>query len=124
MRLLTRAAPAALIAGIAMPAQAQIVEATAPPEPPAFSAQGEPIFVNRDEILEYRALDSYSQPEFMDAFVESGALPPVEDRLPAEPMVYKAANMPDGPGVYGDVMRHVIGGRPEGWNYLGGQSQG
>jgi peptide/nickel transport system substrate-binding protein len=39
-------------------------------------------------------------------------------------MVYKTSNMPDGTGVYGDVMRHVIGGRPEGWNYIGGQSQG
>ena len=32
--------------------------------------------------------------------------------------------MPDGVGVYGDVMRHVIGGRPEGWNYMAGQNQG
>ena len=39
-------------------------------------------------------------------------------------MVYKAGNMKDGIGVYGDVMRHVIGGRPEGWNYTAGQSQG
>src|SRR6185437_8987338 len=31
---------------------------------------------------------------------------------------------PDGVGVYGDVMRHVIGGRPEGWNYNAGQIQG
>ena len=46
------------------------------------------------------------------------------ERLPAEPLVYEVANMPDGIGVYGDVMRHVIGGRPEGWNYVGGQSQG
>ena len=34
-------------------------------------------------------------------------------------MVFKTANMQDGIGVYGDVMRHVIGGRPEGWNYCG-----
>ena len=39
-------------------------------------------------------------------------------------MVYKTANMPDGIGVYGDVMRHVIGGRPQGWNYTAGQIQG
>jgi peptide/nickel transport system substrate-binding protein len=32
--------------------------------------------------------------------------------------------MPDGVGVYGDTMRHVVGGRPEGWNYIAGQSQG
>ena len=49
---------------------------------------------------------------------------PVAERLPKEPLVYKTANMPDGLGVYGDTMRHVIGGRPEGWNYIAGQSQG
>ncbi|RUW98150.1 ABC transporter substrate-binding protein, partial [Mesorhizobium sp. M8A.F.Ca.ET.059.01.1.1] len=41
-----------------------------------------------------------------------------------EPLVFKTANMPDGIGVYGDTMRHVIGGRPEGWNYGAGQTQG
>ena len=56
--------------------------------------------------------------------MSTGKLPPVAERLPTEPMVYKTGNMPDGPGVYGDVMRHVIGGRPEGWNYLAGQTQG
>jgi peptide/nickel transport system substrate-binding protein len=30
----------------------------------------------------------------------------------------------DGVGVYGDTLRHVIGGRPEGWNYGAGQTQG
>ena len=57
-------------------------------------------------------------------FVDTGKLPPVKDRLPKEPLVYKTANMPDGTGVYGDVMRHVIGGRPQGWNYAAGQIQG
>ncbi|WP_417248795.1 ABC transporter substrate-binding protein [Celeribacter sp.] len=105
--------------------QAQMVEPTTPPPPPAFDAQGEPVFVKRSDVFEYRALDSYSEPEWVTKkFVETGKLPPVEERLPAEPLVYKTANMPDGPGVYGDVMRHVIGGRPEGWNYIAGQSQG
>jgi peptide/nickel transport system substrate-binding protein len=104
---------------------AQIVEPTAPPEPPQFPAQGEPVFVDRDEIFEYRALDSYSEPSWVtEKFVETGKLPPVQERLPAEPLVYKVANMPDGAGEYGDVMRHVIGGRPEGWSYIAGQSQG
>ena len=57
-------------------------------------------------------------------FVDKGLLPRVKDRLPKEPLVYLASNMPDGIGVYGDVMRHVIGGRPEGWNYEAGQTQG
>ena len=60
----------------------------------------------------------------MKAFEAAGKLPPLADRLPKEPLVYKTANQPDGTGVYGDVMRHVIGGRPEGWNFWAGQSYG
>ena len=30
----------------------------------------------------------------------------------------------DGPGVYGGTLRHVIGGRPQGWNWIAGQHQG
>lgn len=48
----------------------------------------------------------------------------MKERLPEEPLVYKTGNMVDGIGVYGDTMRHVIGGRPEGWNYIAGQSRG
>jgi peptide/nickel transport system substrate-binding protein len=101
-----------------------MVAPTTPPEPPKFDAQGEPVFVNRSDVFEYKALDSYSEPAFVAEFVAAGKLPPVEERLPKEPLVYKTANMPDGVGAYGDVMRHVIGGRPEGWNFWGGQSQG
>ena len=125
MRFDRRAAYAALLLGVAPGAlSAQIVEPTTPPEAPAFEAQGEPVFVNRDEVFTYRALDSYAEPAFMTAFVEAGLLPPVAERLPPEPLVFSAANMPDGIGVYGDVMRHVIGGRPEGWNFWVGQSYG
>lgn len=100
-------------------------EPTTPPDPPEFPAQSEPVFVGVSDILEYRALPEYHEPEWVtEKFVKTGKLPPVKERLPKEPLVYKAANMPDGIGVYGDVMRHVIGGRPEGWNYIAGQSQG
>lgn len=117
---------ASLFMGVsAFAAYAQPVEPTTPPPPPEFAAQSEPVFVGISDILEYRALDSYSEPSWItENFVQSGELPPVAERLPAEPMVYKAGNMPDGIGDYGGVMRHVIGGRPEGWNYIGGQSQG
>ncbi|QDY71013.1 ABC transporter substrate-binding protein [Qingshengfaniella alkalisoli] len=115
-----------LLSGTAASAvMAQSVTPTTPPDPPDFAAQGEPNFVNREEIFEYMALDSYSEPEWITTnFVETGKLPPVEERLPTAPLVYKAANMPDGTGAYGDVMRHVIGGRPEGWNYFAGNTQG
>ncbi|HEV7346033.1 MAG TPA: ABC transporter substrate-binding protein [Devosia sp.] len=107
---------------LAIPAQELTGEL---PDPPEFAAMSEPTFVSVDDILEYKALPEYHEPDWVtEQYVETGALPPVAERLPEEPLVYKAANMPDGIGVYGDTMRHVIGGRPEGWNYIGGQSQG
>ncbi|TRL33806.1 ABC transporter substrate-binding protein [Rhizobium straminoryzae] len=105
--------------------QAQAFETSPPPEPPPFPAQGKITYVPRDSILEFKALPSYSEPAWVaDKFEKTGKLPPLKERLPAEPLVYKIGNMPDGAGVYGDTMRHVIGGRPEGWNYMAGQSQG
>jgi peptide/nickel transport system substrate-binding protein len=125
MKLNSRAAFAALLLGVAPAALvAQIVEPTTPPPAPAFEAQGEPVFKNRADVYSYRALPAYQQPAYMDAFVAAGTLPPVAERLPAEPLVFSTGATEDGVGVYGDVMRHVIGGRPEGWNFWGGQSQG
>ena len=120
-----RAAMAALLIGVSAGAvQAEMAAPTAPPEAPKFDAQTEPVYVNRSDIFEFKALPAYSEPAWVTDFVNAGKLPPVAERLPKEPLVYKTANMPDGPGVYGDVMRHVIGGRPEGWNFGAGQSYG
>ncbi|WP_159587339.1 ABC transporter substrate-binding protein [Chelativorans xinjiangense] len=114
-----------LLSASALAVHAEMVEPTVPPDPPKFTAQTEPVFVGISDIMEYRALDEYHEPEWVtEKFVETGKLPPVAERLPKEPLVFKAGNMPDGVGTYGDVMRHVIGGRPEGWNYIAGQSQG
>ena len=120
-----RAALAALLLGVSAGAvRAEMMAPTTPPDAPKFDAQGEPVFVNRADIYDYMALPAYSEPAWVTAFVDAGKLPPLAERLPPEPLVYKTANMPDGPGVYGDVMRHVIGGRPEGWNFWAGQSYG
>ena len=125
MKSVLRTASTALMVGVStIAASAQIVGPTTPPEAPAFAAQGEPNFVSRSDIFEYRALDNYSEPAYVTEFVNAGKLPPLAERLPKEPLVYKSANMPNGIGTYGDVIRHVIGGRPEGWNFWGGQSQG
>nr|WP_027056271.1 ABC transporter substrate-binding protein [Mesorhizobium erdmanii] len=98
---------------------------TVPPTPATFPAEGKIKYVARDSILEFKALPEYHEPDWVtEKYVKTGKLPPVKDRLPKEPMVFKTANMPDGIGVYGDTMRHVIGGRPEGWNYGAGQTQG
>ncbi len=117
---------ASLLIGIsAFAVQAFASEPTVVPEQPPFPAQGKVTYVSRDSILEFKALPEYREPEWVtEKFVKAGKLPPVAERLPKEPMVYKTGNMPDGMGVYGDVMRHVIGGRPEGWNYSAGQTQG
>ena len=113
---------ASLLLGVAVVgAQAQ----TVPPDPPKFEAQQSPNFVGIGDMLEYKALPEYHEPAWVTAkYVDTGMLPPVAERLPKEPMVYKTGNMPDGVGVYGDTMRHVIGGRPQGWNFLGGNNQG
>ena len=113
------------IATSAIAISAYAAEPTVPPVPPVFPAEGKIKYVERSSILEFKALPEYHEPAWVtDNFVKTGKLPPVKDRLPKEPLVYKTANEPDGTGVYGDVMRHVIGGRPQGWNYAAGQIQG
>ncbi|RWP66512.1 ABC transporter substrate-binding protein [Mesorhizobium sp.] len=117
---------AALLFGVsAFAIQAVASEPTIVPEQPPFPAQGKITYVPRDSILEFKALSEYREPEWVtEKFVKTRKLPPLAERLPKEPMVFKTGNMPDGIGVYGDTMRHVIGGRPEGWNYSAGQTQG
>jgi peptide/nickel transport system substrate-binding protein len=114
-----------LVTVSAIAVQAQLAEPTTPPDPPTFAAQGTPNFVSIKDIFGFKALPEYHEPDWVtEQFVAAGKLPPVKDRLPKEPLVYLVSNMPDGAGVYGDVMRHVIGGRPQGWNYAAGQIQG
>lgn len=80
--------------------------------------------IGRDELYTYGSMDGYQQAPFLDDLVAAGKLPPVEDRLPATPLVFSADAMSDGIGEYGGVFRHVIGGRPEGFNWLASQHQG
>ncbi|MER8847317.1 MULTISPECIES: ABC transporter substrate-binding protein [Mesorhizobium] len=117
---------AGLALSVSVPAlNAFASEPTVPPVPATFPAEGKIKYVPRDSILEFKALPDYHEPDWVtEKYVKAGKLPPVKDRLPKEPLVFKTANMPDGVGVYGDTMRHVIGGRPEGWNYGAGQTQG
>ncbi|MCM2452397.1 ABC transporter substrate-binding protein [Agrobacterium vitis] len=117
---------AALLLGVSVFAVAAFAsEPTIVPEAPPFPGQGKITYVPRDSIEEFKALPNYSEPDWVtEKFVKTGKLPPVKERLPKEPLVFKTGNMPDGIGVYGDTLRHVIGGRPEGWNYSAGQTQG
>ncbi|MGB0385016.1 MAG: ABC transporter substrate-binding protein [Ardenticatenaceae bacterium] len=77
-----------------------------------------------DEMIAYKALDAYSQPEWMDALVADGTLPPVEERLPAEPQVFLESGMSAGLGEYGGVWRDFSAVPTEGWNLCAGQTQG
>ncbi len=112
---------AVLLVGVsALAAQAVASEPVEVPAQPAFPAQGKVTYVPRNSIEEFKALPVYKEPDWVtEKFVKTGKLPPVAERLPREPLVFKTGNMPDGIGVYGDTIRHVIGGRPEGWNYIG-----
>lgn len=93
--------------------------------PPEQSLSGlEYELIGRADIYAHGSLDSYAQAPMLDAMVEAGTLPAVEDRLPAEPIIFKTGAMVDGLGEYGGVFCHVIGGRPEGWNWMVGQHQG
>lgn len=93
-----------------------------PPEKSMASLEYE--LLGRDELWTYKALDSMSEAPFLDEMVAAGTLPPLEERVPAEPLVFYTSAMSDGIGEYGGLFRHVIGGRPEGWNWLAGQHQG
>ena len=77
-----------------------------------------------DDLLVYKKLDSYSQPAWMDQFVEDSTIPPVEERLPEEPQVLMGSGMSSGLGEYGGMWRDFSAAPTEGWNLAAGQSQG
>ncbi len=93
--------------------------------------EGQPIFgaseVNKlplDQILTYKSLPSYSEPDWVADLVSQGVLPPVEERLPKEPRVILTSGMADGPGMYGGVWRDFSACPTEGYNRMAGQSAG
>ena len=77
-------------------------------------------FGSPSEMFEYRSLSAYNEAPSLAELVAEGKLPPVEERLPEEPLVWKTAVMVDGMGIYGDLMRHSRGSEPECWaNMMG-----
>lgn len=112
-----------LLSGVA--ALTLAVSAQADPMPTETSLSGlEYELIGKDDIYSHKKLDVYSEAPFLAEMVKAGKLPAVGDRLPEEPIVFKTSAMSDGVGEYGGVFRHVIGGRPEGWNWMAGQHQG
>ena len=105
----------ALVAGV-------VSAGTLPTEKPMSTLEWD--LIGKNELYDYRALGKYNEAPLLAKLVADGKLPPVRNRLPKEPLVFKTAAMSHGVGVYGGVFRHVIGGRPEGWNWMGGLHQG
>ena len=81
-------------------------------------------FSSTSEMVEYRAFPKYNEAPSLAKLVAEGKLPPVEERLPEEPFVWKSSVMVDGIGVYGDIQRRTSGMATEGWNTAAGQSTG
>jgi peptide/nickel transport system substrate-binding protein len=108
-------------------AEAAAGELAAPipyPEGQVLAGSREPVTFEVSEIQEYRAFDQYCEAEYLTRLVEEGKLPPVEERLPAEPLVFKTGFMSDGIGEYGGIWRDVWAVPLEGWNYNAGTVQG
>jgi len=77
-----------------------------------------------EEMVAYRALPEYHEPEWITELVEAGELPPVEERLPKEPQVILTAGMADGIGQYGDSWRDFSACPTAGWNNGAGVTAG
>ncbi|MCP4382597.1 MAG: alpha-galactoside ABC transporter substrate-binding protein [Hyphomicrobiales bacterium] len=124
MTRITRRLGLALLSGISGVALSTsgVLADPMPPEKSLSALEYE--LLGRDDLWTYKSLDAYNEAPFLTELVEAGKLPPVGERLPAEPLVHLTDAMSDGVGEYGGVFRHVIGGRPEGWNWLAGQHQG
>lgn len=83
-----------------------------------------PKLFNLDQMIVYKKLDKYTEPDYITKAVQAGTLPAVDQRLPETPQVIPLAFFSDGPGTYGGVMRDVWAASTEGWNWGAGVSQG
>ncbi|MFL5803670.1 MAG: ABC transporter substrate-binding protein [Roseiflexaceae bacterium] len=118
------AAPAAA-AATAAPAAAVELQGPIPyPAGQVVAGGREPKLFNLDQMMTYKKLDAYSEPEYIAKLVADGKLPPVAERLPETPQVVPNAFFSDGPGDYGGVLRDVWAAPTEGWNWAAGVSQG
>jgi peptide/nickel transport system substrate-binding protein len=117
---------ALMIAPVAMAQEGGGVAPPIPyPEPNDLGiGGGEIVRMPISDIVTYEALPEYHQAPWLDAFVASGELPPIEQRLPKEPQVYLTSGMKDGIGVYGDVWRGFSACPTAGYNDMAGTTMG
>jgi peptide/nickel transport system substrate-binding protein len=94
------------------------------PEGQVLQGGREPVTFEIDDMITHQSFDEYCEAPYLTKLVEEGKLPPVAERLPAEPVVYKNDFFSDGPGEYGGIWRGVWAVPLEGWNYNAGAVQG
>ena len=73
----------------AVPAAGELAAPIPYPEGTVLAGSREPVKFDIDQIVDHRSFDKYCEPEYLTKLVEEGKLPPVEERLPKEPFVYK-----------------------------------
>lgn len=119
------AAPAEPAKPAEMPATGKVKDPIPYPDPPPLElGGGQPRRQPISEIVTYKALPEYSEPEWVTKLVNEGKLPPVKERLPKEPQVLLSSGMKDGPGEYGDLWRGFSACPTAGWNRMAGVSAG
>ena len=76
------------------------------------------------DILTYKSLSQYNEPDWMKDFVAKGLIPPVEQRLPKEPQVFLEKGMRHGCGIYGGHFRYFSASPTAGHNLYAGVRNG
>ncbi len=94
------------------------------PEGALMTGMREPKKFDMNQIVQFKKLDKYCEPAWVTDLVNQDKLPPIEERLPAEPFVFADGFASDGPGEYGGIWRGVWAAPTEGWNFAAGVSQG
>ena len=116
--------PAAEQPAAEAPAAGELAAPVEYPEAVLMEGMRSPKIFPVSDIVEFKSFDEYCEPEWVTKLVEEGKLPPVAERLPKEPAVYKEGFYSDGVGQYGGIWRDVWAVPLEGWNYNAGAVQG
>ena len=79
-------------------ATAQEIKGPIPYPVPKPVGSTEPIRVPYDKLFHYGTLDAYHEADWVNELVKAGKLPPVEQRLPKEPLIVDTSMTADGVG--------------------------
>jgi len=121
----TPAAAAAAPAGAAGKYGPMPADAVEYPDANKIDLGGNPVKpVPIDQLVAYKALPAYKEPDWVTKLEKDGKLPAEKDRLPKEPKVILKSGMVDGVGVYGDVWRDFSACPTAGWNNGAGVTSG